>query len=814
MRHSQSSTRNVSLAAHVKLPLQFPLDNDNQDSGGVANSNCLHSCDCDGDNNIELIIGLLSGKICIYKTLQQTTPWATSAPILGSIVTVASGFFTRPHPTFLRQSTKDDDISMKHPQLIVVSAEGACYLFDLYQCNGGYGALKPLACYQISPSVQTALVVHTREAYDDLCIATTEKSLHLYGMITNFTPNTIGKSQEDWGEIEKWNIDEGAVSSISAISNNPNHILLGLQTGNVLIVDLSSKTHSKANSRFKSFPSSMPKRRAARIVARQRERQKQLKFRHLARVGVKNNRNYVNNNREVRNEVVENGIDSGNVNVGSLNQLDNTDDTPMSLMMQMQQNRAEQRMQAEMDMETSGAQLGGSLSSVQMMGFRGSLGASSPTNISSLELNSSMTTSSNISSDNGKSSSNSSSSSSSYGNSSSSNSNSIVPTTKQMSTSNNIVKNSGKTSDSKISSSYLSKERNENDMENSFNNSTSSGGTGTASIETWTTVNGCLSGWGDFPNKDVECIEKAENDQEAISVKQTSDNKKNMKPLFVSGTLEGDISIWNAASNQLCWYETVGANHGQIFALQSIDITGDGVDELIACAWDGTTYIFDQKCDCAVYDFDENVLAFLACNLTVSASNPASKLVNDSTALNANSSNNNRSDAYSSIGQYEGAQPCLLYATNDAVTVFVMGSSSSSNNSNNSNSNSNSTTKLSTQEKLPPSLELLGSTSIASKTAVIHDPGRPICYVRPPSLEEELRYRDKDLPERAFELVLRSLENNDLRGSGTGNEKLLHDFIQCCLYHSVDNDPIDVLRAFRDELRNRMNEVMKSDEVL
>ena len=41
-----------------------------------------------------------------------------------------------------------------------------------------------------------------------------------------------------------------------------------------------------------------------------------------------------------------------------------------------------------------------------------------------------------------------------------------------------------------------------------------------------------------------------------------------MKPLFVSGTLEGDISIWNAASNQLCWYETVGANHGQIETIE------------------------------------------------------------------------------------------------------------------------------------------------------------------------------------------------------------------------------------------------------
>lgn len=76
-----SQTRNVSLAAHAKLPLQFPFDNDHQrQSSGIANSKCLHSCDCDGDGNIELILGLLSGKLVVFKTLQQTTPWATSPP--------------------------------------------------------------------------------------------------------------------------------------------------------------------------------------------------------------------------------------------------------------------------------------------------------------------------------------------------------------------------------------------------------------------------------------------------------------------------------------------------------------------------------------------------------------------------------------------------------------------------------------------------------------------------------------------------------------------------------------------------------------
>ena len=243
------------------------------------------------------------------------------------------------------------------------------------------------------------------------------------------------------------------------------------------------------------------------------------------------------------------------------------------------------------------------------------------------------------------------------------------------------------------------------------------------------------------------------------------------------------------ASGRLCWYETVGSDHGQLFAVDSMDLTGDGVDELIACAWDGTTYIFDRQCDCVVHDFDANVLAFAACKLTVSQPSCSSL---ESPAPNLSNS----------VGQYMGIQPCLIYATNDAVTVFVMGSS--------------------TQEAdNKATLELLGSASVASKTAVIHDPGRPICYVRPPSLEEALRYRTPDLPERARALAQWSVHKRESTTTESGSERgsgaeeaavVLQNFVYSCLF-MVDGaceEPVEVLKVAEETDRGLPREVNSS----
>ncbi|XP_010769789.1 integrin-alpha FG-GAP repeat-containing protein 2-like [Notothenia coriiceps] len=63
------------------------------------------------------------------------------------------------------------------------------------------------------------------------------------------------------------------------------------------------------------------------------------------------------------------------------------------------------------------------------------------------------------------------------------------------------------------------------------------------------------------------------------------------------------------SSEQLLW--SVQVDH-QLFALQKLDVTGDGREEVVACAWDGQTYIIDHNRTAVRFQFDENVNAFCA----------------------------------------------------------------------------------------------------------------------------------------------------------------------------------------------------------
>ncbi|XP_064795162.1 KICSTOR complex protein ITFG2-like [Oncorhynchus masou masou] len=62
------------------------------------------------------------------------------------------------------------------------------------------------------------------------------------------------------------------------------------------------------------------------------------------------------------------------------------------------------------------------------------------------------------------------------------------------------------------------------------------------------------------------------------------------------------------SSEQLKW--SVQVDH-QLFALQKLDITGDGREE-VACAWDGQTYIIDHNRMVVRFQVDEIVNAFCA----------------------------------------------------------------------------------------------------------------------------------------------------------------------------------------------------------
>uniref|UniRef100_A0A674A6I9 Integrin alpha FG-GAP repeat containing 2 n=1 Tax=Salmo trutta TaxID=8032 RepID=A0A674A6I9_SALTR len=79
--------------------------------------------------------------------------------------------------------------------------------------------------------------------------------------------------------------------------------------------------------------------------------------------------------------------------------------------------------------------------------------------------------------------------------------------------------------------------------------------------------------------------------------------------LFALCTLDGTLKLMDS-SEQLKW--SVQVDH-QLFALQKLDVTGDGREEVAAaCAWDGQTYIIDLNCMVVRFQFDENVNAFCA----------------------------------------------------------------------------------------------------------------------------------------------------------------------------------------------------------
>lgn len=78
--------------------------------------------------------------------------------------------------------------------------------------------------------------------------------------------------------------------------------------------------------------------------------------------------------------------------------------------------------------------------------------------------------------------------------------------------------------------------------------------------------------------------------------------------LFALCTLDGTLKLMDS-SEQLLW--SVQVDH-QLFALQKLDVTGDGRDEVVACAWDGQTYIIDHNRTVVRFQFDENVNAFCA----------------------------------------------------------------------------------------------------------------------------------------------------------------------------------------------------------
>uniref|UniRef100_A0A8C5CD88 Integrin alpha FG-GAP repeat containing 2 n=1 Tax=Gadus morhua TaxID=8049 RepID=A0A8C5CD88_GADMO len=74
------------------------------------------------------------------------------------------------------------------------------------------------------------------------------------------------------------------------------------------------------------------------------------------------------------------------------------------------------------------------------------------------------------------------------------------------------------------------------------------------------------------------------------SISRGSKEESSKCGLFAMCTLDGTLKLMDS-SEQLWW--SVQVDH-QLFALQKLDVTGDGREEVVACAWDGQTYIIDH----------------------------------------------------------------------------------------------------------------------------------------------------------------------------------------------------------------------------
>ncbi|KAM6309716.1 KICSTOR complex protein ITFG2 isoform 2-T2 [Podargus strigoides] len=92
------------------------------------------------------------------------------------------------------------------------------------------------------------------------------------------------------------------------------------------------------------------------------------------------------------------------------------------------------------------------------------------------------------------------------------------------------------------------------------------------------------------------------------SIGRGSSSEKSGSGLFALCTLDGTLKLMEGA-DKLLW--SVQVDH-QLFALEKLDVTGNGHEEVIACAWDGQTYIIDHNRTVARFQADENVSAFCA----------------------------------------------------------------------------------------------------------------------------------------------------------------------------------------------------------
>lgn len=148
-----------------------------------------------------------------------------------------------------------------------------------------------------------------------------------------------------------------------------------------------------------------------------------------------------------------------------------------------------------------------------------------------------------------------------------------------------------------------------------------------------TTKNMLLPSFKDFSfdDKNKNKSNNNNNDTSNMNQHEKKDNKSNNKissesapkgKPYALATLDGTIML--VQDEIILWAMQV--DH-QIFALCRLDVTGNNSDEIIACAWDGQTYILDQQRHSVRFQFEEPVRAFCTGNYNVTPGTSSPSLV-------------------------------------------------------------------------------------------------------------------------------------------------------------------------------------------
>ncbi|XP_029455816.1 KICSTOR complex protein ITFG2 isoform X2 [Rhinatrema bivittatum] len=123
-------------------------------------------------------------------------------------------------------------------------------------------------------------------------------------------------------------------------------------------------------------------------------------------------------------------------------------------------------------------------------------------------------------------------------------------------------------------------------------------------LNSWKQSQQCLAEGGDLSaaSRDAQLRD--------VILHQTSGriHNKNVSTHLIGSIGRGTLKLMEG-TDKLLW--SMKVDH-QLFALEKLDVTGNGQEEVVACAWDGQTYIIDHDRTVVRFQVDENVSAFCA----------------------------------------------------------------------------------------------------------------------------------------------------------------------------------------------------------